>query len=441
MKFCPNCGFKLGVSGAKFCYECGYKLSEVKVEEEKKEVKKETSKVNTYEEIENGVLKAYKGDESTYAISKGVTTIYKNSITSPSIKRLVIPSSVTLTSDPLVIIEIDNDTNEYKGCHNLEWIDVDESNPNFKSIDGNLYNKNGTVLIQYAVGKNEEVFVMPEGVERVGQGALYGAKNLKKIVLPKSFGPNDFIITPVGHYIDLEINEKNPNYKIVGSSVYSKDGTVFVLYNGRETEKSYIVPNGVKRIEDNAFNSVDFLESINLPNGIVSLGESAFFGCTNLNSINLPNTITSIGSYCFSYCKELENITLPNKLEEINEYTFEGSGLVNVVIPSSVKLIREGAFSGADNLVGVFIPSSVKTIEFEAFSDCSKLKDVIIFEGLSYIGSFAFGYCSSLVTIKLPKSVKTIEEDAFSECESLKTIYVAKGKQYGLLEDNLVKYY
>ena len=34
-------------------------------------------------------------------------------------------------------------------------INVPEENPYFQSIDGNLYNKDGTILIQYAIGKTE----------------------------------------------------------------------------------------------------------------------------------------------------------------------------------------------------------------------------------------------------------------------------------------------
>lgn len=71
-------------------------------------------------------------------------------------------------------------------CPNLKSIVVDENNPECKSIDGNLYSKDGTKLIQYALGKEDTTFIIPDGVTQVGSFAFCGAKNLKSIVIPES---------------------------------------------------------------------------------------------------------------------------------------------------------------------------------------------------------------------------------------------------------------
>ena len=65
----------------------------------------------------------------------------------------------------------------------MEEFVVNENNPNYKSIDGNLYNKDGTVLLQYAAGKKDEVFVVPEGVEEFKGTVFFGCLNLKKVIL------------------------------------------------------------------------------------------------------------------------------------------------------------------------------------------------------------------------------------------------------------------
>ena len=68
-------------------------------------------------------------------------------------------------------------------CESFVHIEVDENNPWLKSIDGNLYSKDGKTLIRYAVGKNEETFVISNTVTRIGESA-FSFCNLTNIVLP-----------------------------------------------------------------------------------------------------------------------------------------------------------------------------------------------------------------------------------------------------------------
>ncbi len=49
------------------------------------------------------------------------------------------------------------------------------------------------------------------------------------------------------------------------------------------------------------------------------------------------------------------------------------SSLLSVVIPSSVKEIKDGAFYGCTSLNSVLIPKSVKKIGNDAFSCCESL--------------------------------------------------------------------
>ena len=71
-------------------------------------------------------------------------------------------------------------------CSGLASIEVDESNANYKSVEGNLYSKDGKILIQYAVGKTEADFTIPEDVTCVGDFAFYDSSSLTSIVIPDS---------------------------------------------------------------------------------------------------------------------------------------------------------------------------------------------------------------------------------------------------------------
>ena len=71
----------------------------------------------------------------------------------------------------------------FDGCTSLESILVDDEHPYYSSINGNLYNKNGTTLIQYALGKKDETFIVPDGVTYIRHYALSSAQNVKTIIL------------------------------------------------------------------------------------------------------------------------------------------------------------------------------------------------------------------------------------------------------------------
>ena len=53
----------------------------------------------------------------------------------------------------------------------------------------------------------------------------------------------------------------------------------------------------------------------------------------------------------------------------------------------------------------------------------SKIKKVIIEDGVSNIGSYVFGMCENMSSISIPLSLKAIDENAFVDASSLKSIY------------------
>ena len=80
----------------------------------------------------------------------------------------------------------------FEGCSSLTSIIVGEDNQTYQTIDGNLYSKDGKVLLQYAIGKPEECFEIPEGVEKVSCGAFRGCTSLKSVIMPETVKKIDF---------------------------------------------------------------------------------------------------------------------------------------------------------------------------------------------------------------------------------------------------------
>ena len=71
-------------------------------------------------------------------------------------------------------------------CRSLTSIEVDDRNEHFQSIDGSLYTKDGKTIIQYATGRKDTTFVIPDGVTTIGAEAFFSGDNLESIVIPKS---------------------------------------------------------------------------------------------------------------------------------------------------------------------------------------------------------------------------------------------------------------
>lgn len=95
-----------------------------------------------------------------------------------------------------------------------------------------------------------------------------------------------------------------------------------------------------------------------------------------------------------------------------------------LTIPSRVKTISEGAFSGIDiNIKKVIIPSTCKEIEKNAFNGQNQIEEIIMEDnGVEKIGIGAFKWCTNLKHVKVANSVTEIGGDIFFKCKSLTTV-------------------
>ena len=136
---------------------------------------------------------------ASVAISDSVTYIGDMAFGAcTSLASVVIPDSVTWISDGAFIechsltSVVIGDSVTYIGdvafyvCPVLTSIEVNENNQYYKSINGNLYSKNGKTLIQYTIGKNDTSFEMPNSVTSISGDALYGSYSLTSVVIPDS---------------------------------------------------------------------------------------------------------------------------------------------------------------------------------------------------------------------------------------------------------------
>ena len=100
------------------------------------------------------------------------------------------------------------------------------------------------------------------------------------------------------------------------------------------------------------------------------------------------------------------------------------SRVKSVVIADGVTSIGEYAFFYCESLTSVTIPDSVTSIGKYAFFCCTSLASVTIPDSVTSIGRFAFSNCTSLTSVTIPDSVTSIGEYAFYYCKSLTSMTI-----------------
>ncbi len=96
----------------------------------------------------------------------------------------------------------------------------------------------------------------------------------------------------------------------------------------------------------------------------------------------------------------------------------------SVIIYEGVTSIGTYAFWKCENLTSVTIPVSVTQIGEQAFSNCKKLASVTIPAGVTSISQQTFWYCSSLTSVVIPDGVTSIGSGAFSYCSNLTSLKI-----------------
>lgn len=126
--------------------------------------------------------------------SIGATAFYACS----QLQNIEIPDGVTSIEamafwdcDSLTNIKIPKSVTNMSGyvfydCDKLQNIEVDKENQVYCSLEGNLYNHDKTSLIQYAIGKKQSVFTIPNGVERIELAAFYNCNSIETVHIPNS---------------------------------------------------------------------------------------------------------------------------------------------------------------------------------------------------------------------------------------------------------------
>lgn len=333
-----------------------------------------------------GLYAFYGFGPTSFEIPEGVVNIRKFAFRYSSLTNVVIPSSVTGIH-----------VWAFEFCDRLVNFTVDPANAVYSSRNGLLLSKDGQTLVR---GVNGEV-VIPSCVTEIGGSAFEGCRSLRSVVIPDSvlsIGTNAFqycqalksmaipqSVTNIGTRAftgcssmeNFSVDVANGFYTSCEGMLLTKDAETLIRGNMGNDGK-VVIPDGVKVIDEFAFDDLLGLEYVTIPSSVTTIGDSAFEECWNLTQISIPNSVKTIGTRVFFRCMSLTSVTLPNSLTTIGSEVFAGGhSLTSIEIPRGVTEIGFDAFYGCTGLVSrVVVPNSVTNIERGAFTLCKGLKEV-----------------------------------------------------------------
>ena len=234
------------------------------------------------------------GNNAFQSCTNLASVIIGNSVTSIGISAFqactILASTVTI---PASVTSIG--ISAFQGCFGLTSINVDTSNTSYSSIDGVLFNKAGTTLVEFPPGKSTS-YIIPNLVTSIGTNAFIDVNGLTSVTIPDS-------VTTIGTNAFQSCNFLS---------------TVSITVNSALTS-----------IGDQAFRTCPDLTSILIPPLVTSIGISAFQGCSKFTSIVIPALVTTIGANAFTSCTLLTTVYIGQTPQTISGTPYSAPSTVN----------------------------------------------------------------------------------------------------------------
>jgi hypothetical protein len=140
---------------------------------------------------------------------------------------------------------------------------VSAANPYYSSLNGILFDKSQTTLIEYPYA-GAVCYIVPNNVVAIAGNAFYYCVNLCNVTLPNN-------LTNIG----------------IGAFAYCSE-----------------------------------LTSISIPAGVTSINDGTFFNCTGLITAHLASSITNVGVFAFGSCDDLVGIYFDGNAPEADPTAF-----------------------------------------------------------------------------------------------------------------------
>ena len=114
-----------------------------------------------------------------------------------------------------------------------------------------------------------------------------GCSGMRTIHIPKeTYAIGDLLDIP--NLESVTIDEKNQYFALIDGVLFDKTGSTLLRYPEWKRDEKYVVPDGVKTIQKEAFIENNHLEEVIISNSVTSIRDRAFLNCRNLTRITIP---------------------------------------------------------------------------------------------------------------------------------------------------------
>lgn len=154
--------------------------------------------------------------------------------------------------------------------------------------------------------------------------------------------------------------------------------------------------------------------------GVSTIGMNAFYGCKNLTSAIIGSSVTTIRTFAFAKT-QIKKDQIPATVTTLETQAIDGyyCGTCGeeYAVNGSKDNIKWTFYDGTINFAGVGDMSYYFKYEKSGLSlstnipwyECAdKIKNIIIGEGITNVGSNAFRPCNNIETVSLPQSIQSI---------------------------------
>lgn len=348
------------------------------------------------------------------------------------------------------------------------------------------YKKDGQKRCLWGYTGNQSPIILPDDCEAVRYAGFSDLVAGGLICTPLSVTDEALSAAGLNHTFP---GHEDYRYRVISEKLYlmgyAGNGTQLDIPEATE----YIQAGWDEQIYEKAFKDLAAITMVSIPEGVTRINPDAFANCFMLSDIRLPDTLASMGTNVFGYCGrdaavQPLTLTLPDTLVDIvgrggGTTTFSDFNAVLLCGKTSrtAELLTDRNYvytvAGEEDfryryeeytdgevtgrrlwLVGytgispiVDIPGGIygikryqsnttstyyRTFYGDAFYGRDDLTKVVIPDGTAVIGNSAFMGCTYLTDITFPSTLDTLEDHALEQCgKAVQTLH------YYFLPDNI----